>query len=172
MEQVNQMLMELGESPFSVSVGSVVDEEFYSRREFFSLWKKESKSIMKQMTPAKWRFNHHALNLHQHYIDFQFTKITIDTDKCTLCPVCERICDQKCFNFQEGYFSISMRECTSCSLCADICPEKAIILEEKITITEEIKLPIYENKCRVCKHSFQSLHEHDKKCPTCAKLEQ
>ena len=79
-------------------------EEVYSRRELFSLWKKESKSLIREMSPAKWRFNHHALNVRQYYTDFQFTNITVDIDKCTLCQVCERICDQKCFEIQNEHF--------------------------------------------------------------------
>jgi ferredoxin len=169
-EQVNVMLMELGESPYSISTDPVEEEEMCSRREFFSLWKKESQSLMKQMIPAKWRFNHNALNLHQYYTDFQFTNLTIDIDKCSLCNVCVRICDQKCFAIQEEHFSLFMQGCTSCGLCADICPEKAILLEEKITKTKEINLPIYEKKCQACHHTFKTVREQDEICTTCAKL--
>ena len=122
------------------------------------------------MTPAKWRFNHHALNLHQYYPDYQFTKISIDDEKCTLCSVCQRICDQKCFRIGEGHFSLSMQGCSSCQLCADICPEKAIIFEDKIVKTEESSLPVYEKKCQACQHSFKTLRVHDETCPACIKL--
>ena len=169
-DQVNQMLMELGESPFSISTDFVKDEEVCSRRELFSLWKKESKSLMREMSPAKWRFNHHALNVRQYYTDFQFTNITVDIDKCTLCQVCVRICDQKCFEIQNEHFSLSIKGCTSCGLCADICPEKAIILEEKIIKAKEINLPIYEKKCQACHHSFKTVREHDEMCTPCTKL--
>ena len=97
---------ELGESPFSISTDFVKEEEVCSRRELFSLWKKESKSLTREMSPAKWRFNHHALNVRQYYTDFQFTNITVDIDKCTLCQVCVRICDQKCFDIQDEHFSL------------------------------------------------------------------
>lgn len=169
-ELVNQKLRELGESPFSISITSVEEEEYCSRREFFTFWKKESKSFIQQMTPAKWRFNHHALNLRQYYPDYQFTKISIDDEKCTLCSVCQRICDRKCFRIGEGHFSLSMQECSSCQLCADICPEKAIIFEDKIIKTEETQLPVYEKKCQACHHFFKTLREHDETCPACIKL--
>jgi ferredoxin len=169
-ERVNQMLLELGESPFSISTDSVEGEEICSRRELFSLWKKDSKSLMKQMVPAKWRFNHTALNLSQYYTDFQFTNIAVDMDKCTLCAVCERICDQKCFDIQEGHFSLSIKGCNSCGLCADICPEKAIIMEEQIIKTKEIHFPVYEKKCLACNHSFKTVREHDETCTICTKL--
>ncbi|KAA9022900.1 4Fe-4S dicluster domain-containing protein [Niallia endozanthoxylica] len=170
MEQVNQMLLELGESPFSISTGSMEGEETCSRRELFSLWKKESKSLMKQMTPAKWRFNHHALHLRQYYPDFQFINLTVDLDKCTLCKVCERICDQKCFDIQKGHFALSMQGCNSCGLCADICPEKAIRIEEQIIRTEEIHYPVYEKTCPACNHSFNTVREHDETCTVCTKM--
>ncbi len=169
-QQVNGELKELGESPFLISVESVKDEEICSRREFFSLWKKESKFLMKQMTPAKWRFNHKALDLRQYYTDFQFINMTIDIEKCSLCTVCERICNQKCFSIQSEHFSLSLNGCTSCGLCADICPEKAIKLEEKIIKSKEANLPIYEKKCQACHHSFITVREHDKNCTTCTKL--
>ena len=169
-EQVNGMLKELGESPFLISTDSVGDEEICSRREFFSLWKKESKFLMKQMAPAKWRFNHQALDLRQYYTDFQFINITIDIEKCTLCTVCERICNPKCFSMQEDCFSLSLEECTSCGLCADICPEQAIIIEDKIVKTKEIDLPIYQKECKSCQHSFKTLREYDEVCTPCTKL--
>jgi len=169
-ERVNEMLLELGESPFSISTDSVESEDVCSRRELFSLWKKESKSLMKQMTPAKWRFNHNALDLRQYYTDFQFTTITVDTDKCTLCAVCKRICDQKCFDIQEGHFSLSLQECNSCGLCADICPEAAIVVEEQIIKTKEIHFPVYEKTCKACNHSFKTVREHDEICTICTKI--
>lgn len=171
-EQVKQMLMDLEESPFSILIHSVEDEEICSRREFFSLWKKESKSLVRQMSPAKWRFNHQALNLRQYYTDFQFTSITIDPEKCTLCAVCERICEQKCFDSQNGSFSLSMHGCTSCGLCADICPEKAIRMDEEISKMKETRFLIYEKECMACHHSFQTVRENDETCTACTKLNQ
>src|SRR5690606_33811236 len=111
LEEANELLLQLEESPFTISVGSVKDdEEYYTRREFFTFWKKESKKITKQMTPATWRFNHKALHLRQYYNEFQVININIDLDKCTLCSVCARICPQKCIAIQSGTFSVSMEE--------------------------------------------------------------
>ena len=169
-QRVNQMLIELGESPFSISTDSVEEKETCSRRDLFSLWKKESKSLMREMSPAKWRFNQDALNVRQYYSDYQFTNIKVDIDTCTLCKVCVRICDQKCFDIQDEHFSISLQGCSSCQLCADICPEKAIIFEDKIIKMEETQLPVYEKKCQTCHHSFKTLREHDEICPACIKL--
>ncbi|WP_338469711.1 4Fe-4S binding protein [Niallia sp. XMNu-256] len=171
-EQVNGMLQELGQCPFLTSTNSVEEEETCSRREFFLLWKKESKSLMKEMTPAKWRFNHKALDLRQYYTDYQFTNVKVDIDKCSLCHVCERVCEQKCFAIQEEHFSLSMKECTSCGLCADVCPEQAILIEDKILTTKKMDIPIYEKECKCCKNTFKSVREHDEFCTTCTKLKQ
>lgn len=169
-ENANWMLKELGETPFLISTNFVEDKEHCSRREFFSLWKKESKTLMKQMTPAKWRFNQEALNLRQYFPDYQFTKITIDPEKCTFCTVCERICDKKCFTVEKGQFALSMQECSSCRICADICPEQAITIVEQISKTEEINLPVYEKKCQSCNLSFKTVRDHDATCPACTIL--
>ena len=109
-EQVNQMLMELRESPFSISTDSVEGKETCSRRKLFSLWKKESKSLMKEMTPAKWRFNQNALNLSQYYKDFQFTNIAVDIDKCTLCAVCEETVIKNVLIFKKNTFQSPCRD--------------------------------------------------------------
>jgi ferredoxin len=169
-EQVNLMLEELGQSPLSISNTYVEEEDICSRREFFSVWKKESKSWMKQMTPAKWRFNQNALNLRLHYPGYQFTKLTIDVEKCTLCNVCQRVCDKKCFHIGDEQFSLSLQYCSLCQLCADICPEKAIVFEEKIIKVEETQLPVYEINCKVCHGSFKTLREQDETCTACSKL--
>ncbi|MFZ7942821.1 4Fe-4S dicluster domain-containing protein [Neobacillus sp. 19] len=170
-EEANKMLRELGESPFSVSVKSVEQkEEHYSRRALFSLWKNESKSIMKQVTPAKWRFNHEVSNLQKHYTGYQFSNISLNVEKCTLCTVCERVCHKKCFAIGEGHFSLSLQDCSSCRLCADTCPEKAIIIEDKIVKVEDTILPIYEKVCQSCDQTFQTLREHDDQCVACMKL--
>ncbi|MBB6446626.1 4Fe-4S dicluster domain-containing protein [Bacillus benzoevorans] len=169
-EQVNEMLQCLGESSFSVSVHSVAEKDVCSRRELLSLWKKDSKSLMKEMTPAKWRFNQNSLNLRRYYPNYQFTKIIIDVEKCTLCKVCQRICEKKCFHIGDEHFSLSIKDCTACRLCADICPEKAIIFEEQIIKTEEIHFPIYEIVCQACQHPFKTLREEDETCPACTKL--
>ena len=119
------------------------------KKRIFSLWKTESKSLLQQLTPAKWRFNHNTLNLTKYYSDFHFTDISFDIDKCTLCGVCLRICDQKCFEIQKEHFTITMKGCSSCGLCADVCPEKAIIMEENYKTRKKLFF-LFTKKCHVC----------------------
>lgn len=171
LEEANSMLRELGESPFSISsVKSVRGEERYSRREVFSLWKKESTSLLQQFTPAKWRFNHHHFDLKKYFSDYQFTTISLNIEKCTICGVCQRICGKKCFDIQREHFFINLKDCSSCQLCVDTCPEKAIWIEDKILKVEGTLLPIYEKDCKICNHTFNTLRRQDDLCVTCMKL--
>lgn len=171
-EEANTSLRKLGESPFSISVvNSVREEEQYSRREIFSLWKTESKSLLQQFTPAKWRFNNNSFDLTKYYSDYQFTTVSLNSEKCTLCGVCQRICEKKCFEIQKEHFSINLKGCSSCQLCVDTCPEKAIKIEDKILKLEETLFPVYEKVCHVCNHTFHTLREQDDECVACTKRE-
>ena len=167
--EANLLLAKLGEAPFSTEIKSIKEEIVVSRRELFSLWKEESKSAMKQVAPAKWRFNHSDFHLPKYFKDYQFATIRIDSEKCTLCTACQKLCEKKCFNIRDEHMSIFSQNCSSCQLCVDACPEKAIVVEEQISNAEEILLPIYEQECQSCKRPFRTLHEHDSNCVECTK---
>lgn len=171
-DQANSILQQLGEEPFTVTVGTIdKGEELYSRRELFSLWRKESQSFVKQVAPAKWRFNHQQLDLVKYYPDYQFAAVSINIDKCTLCHACEFLCEKKCLNITETSFSLTAQSCSSCQLCADICPEKAITVKEQISIAHDIHYPLYQKVCSACGKPFATLRENDEKCVECTKLE-
>lgn len=170
-EEADALLNQLNETPFTVSVKSTVEEKLYSRRELFSLWKNESKYVVKKAVPAKWRFNQQDFHLPKYYRDYQFASITIDIDKCVLCTACEKLCRNQCFRITDDYFSLFSQSCSSCLLCVDACPEKAIIVEGGISKAEETKLPTYESVCSVCHKAYQSLQKHDEKCAACRKRE-
>ncbi len=170
-DEANDLLKQLNEAPFSISVKSIEEERYFSRRELFSLWKNESKSAMKQAAPAKWRFNQNDLHLPKYYRDYQFARITINSEKCMLCTACQKLCQNKCLNITEGHFSLLSQGCSSCQLCVDICPEKAIIVENQIAKAEETLLPIYQKVCTVCQKTYSTLREHDEKCVACRKQE-
>lgn len=171
-EKANSTLHQLGEKPFSLSI-KVLDkaEDCYSRRELFSLWKTESQSLMKQVTPAKWRFNHSHLDLGKYYPEYQFTSIAVNINKCTLCKACEILCGKKCLAISEGSFTVTSQTCTSCHLCADICPEKAITIKDYITKVNNIHYPIHQKQCSVCHQPFSTLQVNDEKCVNCTKRE-
>jgi ferredoxin len=172
-EEANTSLRILGEAPFSISVvKSIRQEELYSRREIFTFWKKESKTLLQQFTPAKWRFNNNSFDLTKHYSDYQFAQISLNIEKCTLCGVCQRLCEKMCIEIQKEHYSINLQGCTSCQLCEDTCPEKAIMVDDKILKAAETAFPIYEKVCRVCNQTFRTLREQDDECVACTKREE
>ena len=106
-DDANAMLKQMDKEPFTITIKtSEKEEELYSRRELFSFWKKESQSIMKSVAPAKWRFNHDQLDLSKYYPEYQFTKIDVDSTKCTLCKACVFLCNKKCLSITESGFSV------------------------------------------------------------------
>lgn len=170
MEEANLILNQLGEEAFSFSNKPFEKtEEVFSRRELFSLWLKEGQSLLKQVAPAKWRFNHKDLDVAKYYPDYQFVDLSINTEKCTLCKACKALCEKKCFHFTESSFSIAAQACSSCRLCVDICPENAIRLEEQISTRKDTQYPIYQKQCRNCKKPFETLREQEDQCLFCTK---
>lgn len=170
-EKANDILKKMGEEEFSIEKGTIDEEIYVSRRELFSLWKKESKSVIKDMSPANWRFNHKTLALSNYYRDIQFVDITIDTSKCTLCNVCQRLCPKKCFQIKDQQFIVSPQGCENCRLCEDTCPESAITVKNNLSKLEETVLPVYEKTCPVCEETFITFNEHEEKCIQCKKRE-
>ncbi|MDF2859683.1 MAG: hypothetical protein K0Q87_5534, partial [Neobacillus sp.] len=170
-DEANALLKQLNEAPFSISVKTNEEERCYSRRDLFTLWKNESKSVVKQVAPAKWRFNQNDFHLPKYYRDYQFAKITIDIEKCLLCTACTKLCENKCFNIGDEHFSLFSQGCSSCQLCVDTCPEKAIIVEGQISRAKENLLPIYKKVCKVCDKTYSTISEHDEKCVACRKRE-
>lgn len=169
-EEANSMLIQLGEDTFKVFNKTIEKtEEVYSRRELFSIWKKEGQSIMKQVAPAKWRFNHKHLDVTKYYPNYQFTNIYLNPDKCTLCKACEFLCEKNCFSITETGFSIVAQACSSCRLCVDICPENAIKLEEHISAVKDIYYPIYKKQCCICHEHFETLRKNEEHCVSCTK---
>lgn len=169
-EEANLILNQLSEDVFIVSYKTCEKtEEMYSRRELFSLWKKENLSLMKQVTPSKWRFNYKQLDVTKYFPDYQFTDISLDPDKCTLCKACEFLCEKKCFSITETSFSIAPQACSNCRLCVDICPENAISLEEQISVVKNIQYQVYKKQCNICHQQFETIWENEKQCVSCTK---
>lgn len=167
--EVNSILAQLGKAAFVMETEASFEDSF-SRRELFSMWKKESQSLVKQVTPAKWRFNHTDLDVNRYYPDHQFFDVAIDADKCTLCQVCKILCPKTCFKIEDNHFSIDLQPCTGCDLCREACPEKAVTITGLIAPAEVNSFGIFQRTCSSCKDSFQTLHEEDQKCPVCASM--
>jgi ferredoxin len=171
-DEADLMLTQLGEVPFSITLKTIEKQaELYSRRELFSLWQKESKSVVKQVTPAKWHFNQEDLNVAKYFKEYQFTTIAVDIQTCTLCKACQQLCQRDCFDITDEGFFISTTTCSSCQLCVDICPEQSLTMMEFISPINDTKHQVYKNHCSVCKKTYETLRESDVKCVMCTKRE-
>ncbi|MCM3124965.1 4Fe-4S binding protein [Mesobacillus sp. AQ2] len=149
-----------------------LEEETVSRRELFTMWGKGSKKLAKDVTPASWRFNHKKLELAPYYPDFQFNQVEINSDTCTLCRTCERLCPKQCFELNEAGFRISSQACSSCMLCVDSCPEQAISVKERVSKATTMNIEIYQHTCSVCKKPFKTLHRDEEKCSVCSRIKE
>jgi len=66
-------------------------------------------------------------------------KITINTNICKGCRICEGVCPAKIINFdntktnEKGYYTAQvtdMDKCIGCATCACVCPDIAIAVEK------------------------------------------
>lgn len=169
-EEANKILRMLTESPLHVfeSQSEPVNET-YTRRELFFSWSKESHILMKEMAPAKWRFNQKDLELSKYYPNYQFAEIQLDAHKCTLCKACQILCEKNCLSITDTGFEISSQACSNCRLCEDICPEKAISVIEKVSPHQEIQYKSHKNQCITCGDTFTTLSEGKQICVPCEK---
>lgn len=172
LNEANSILLKLGEKSFSVKVEKVDrGMEVLSRRDLFFTWRKDAQGFVKQMAPAKWRFNQEDLELARYYPNHQFAAITFNSEKCTLCSACQVLCPKNCLEITETQFSINAQPCTTCGLCEDICPEQAISVREKISLYEIQHYKVYKKICNQCKQSYNTVNQHAEKCVPCAKRE-
>ena len=170
--QVNEQLIKLNEEPFEIQTDVTLpntEETTYSRRELFSLWKKESKTLMSQVTPAKWRFNQTDFDLAKHYKEHQFYSIDLDSSTCSLCKMCLSLCEKQCFSIDDKQFTISAQACSNCHLCIDICPENSIHIKSNITEAQQTNYQLYNKTCTSCKKSFLTIRDNDQQCYICSK---
>ncbi|MBS4191544.1 4Fe-4S binding protein [Bacillus sp. FJAT-49705] len=171
--KTNEMLEKLNEAPFSIYLKKIeLKEESLTRREIFSFWKNEAQSTLKQMTPAKWRFNHEELDIAKLYPKHQFKEVAVNLSKCTLCKACQKLCKKNCFQINDTSFTISAQKCSGCMLCQDICPEKAITIQERIMSATEVDHSLLIKTCKICNNNYQSLVDQSEKCVKCKKQEE
>lgn len=169
-EDTNAILHLLDETPLSITNEKVDSKtEEMTRRDLFFSWKKETQSLLVKMAPAKWRFNQEDLELARYYPEHQFTEITLEANKCTLCRACEALCHKKCLKITDAGFFINAQSCSSCNLCEDICPEKALKVKEKISRHQPVHFPVLTKVCTKCNTSYQTLTDTDEVCVPCEK---
>lgn len=173
--EANEYLSRMDAEPLQVKTGLSFpkeEERTVSRRELFSIWKQESKTLAKQVAPAKWRFNHTDFDLAKHYRDIQFYSVKLDVSQCSLCRICENLCIKQCFSLQNEQFMISSQSCSDCKLCIDTCPEKAIQITNEIMKEQAETYPVYTKTCASCKKEFKTLRAEEEKCFVCQKRQE
>ncbi|MDF1510841.1 4Fe-4S binding protein [Robertmurraya sp. DFI.2.37] len=172
-KEANEILLQLEGRILTVEHSKVErSEEVISRRELFYSWKEGTQSLIKEMAPAKWRFNQTALELARYYPHHQFAMIDLNIEKCSLCHACEKLCDKKCLEITDKGFVISAQACSFCQLCEDICPEKALTVTEKVSPYKQIEHSLRTHVCSTCQTSFKTLSENQLQCVPCMKKTQ
>ena len=77
--------------------------------------------------------------------DPHFTKCEIDSENCTECGDCEKICIQKAIRKTDGKYVINADKCVGCSKCLQICECNAITsYRDKISISDVLPSLIKE----------------------------
>jgi NAD-dependent dihydropyrimidine dehydrogenase PreA subunit/nitroreductase len=52
--------------------------------------------------------------------------VTLDTEKCTLCGLCVKICHEHCIALSDDTVSINHELCSTCTQCIAVCPQQAL----------------------------------------------
>lgn len=165
LNEANCKLKILGEQP--IVVIQIDKEATFSRRAFFNSFQKEGKNVAKSLAPARWKMEADEWILKNYFPDYQFYKVKIDYNKCTLCHACFSFCSQKVFRLFDTFVQINHEKCVNCMDCQDICPEHAIQiiadLQEKSKLLENFR----KKECRDCGQSFHTFNQEREKCHVC-----
>ena len=166
LENTNRILSILGEHPLPVILKN--KKEAFSRRAFFTNLQNEARKMAKSMAPATWKMEAKEWNLANYYKEFQFFKVELNTEKCTLCQTCFFFCSQKVFEISnEGYVQFSSEKCVGCSDCKDLCLEGAIQITPKLQLKTDDHRNFHTKQCDSCKKWFYTFQAEKKKCPIC-----
>jgi ferredoxin len=163
LNEANEILTILDEHPITVKKKN--NNEIISRRAFFSMFGKEGKKFVKNITPASWEYHVDEWNLANFYPQYQFFTVKIDKTKCTFCKVCFSICVQEVFILKAPLIRIENEKCVNCRSCTDICPEQAI--EIKFDIKSESHETIHTKECRECGSTFHTFQTEIVLCHIC-----
>lgn len=64
-------------------------------------------------------------------------QLSFDTNKCTLCGECVKVCPNKVHEILSSRHEVYFEKCTSCGLCIDVCvPDALKILGREVSIEE------------------------------------
>jgi Pyruvate/2-oxoacid:ferredoxin oxidoreductase delta subunit len=169
-DETNAILEKMKKNLFRVVTESVHDlkgETRLSRRAFFSNLAKDSKNLaLSTVTPARWRFDQDKFKRAGMFEGWALFQVHLESDKCTLCEACFRLCPGKVFMTNGSLLVIVNGNCNGCSLCMDVCRENALRVEQDLQKALELEATIHPLSCQKCFCDFLSWDEDDT-CPIC-----
>ncbi len=74
--------------------------------------------------------------------DPHLSKYKINSEKCTSCGQCEKVCIQRAIKTVDNITSVDENNCIGCAKCADVCPNRAIEKYSKEISFSEILPPL------------------------------
>ena len=165
LNQANRKLKIIGHNP--IKVIQKVNEETFSRRDFFTSIQKGGKQLAISMAPASWIKDENEWKLVNYYPEYQFYTVEIDQNKCTLCQACSSFCLEKVFSIRDSILLIESEKCVNCKDCTDICPEQAIEINPDFKKRSEFHATFHIKECRDCGKSFHTFQPETEKCHIC-----
>ena len=93
----------------------------------------------------------------------------IDTQRCSGCDACARICPHQVLRIEPEAYRIDPDGCTGCGLCVDVCAAAAIHISSPAP-APETRIPLHPARCSACGVHFHVPHVPTAgaaRCPVC-----
>lgn len=105
--------------------------------------------------------------LPQLFSDYQFFTVNLDSDSCSLCSACLRLCPTSALKYEQQHFVIENGRCVGCKICQDGCPEQSLEVQESIQHKTHSRTPFVFNVCHECKQHYLALSGNNMLCAPC-----
>lgn len=169
-DETNELLEKMNMEPFvSVPVPDPAGRDTLplTRRGLFSKLTFESKKLaLTTIAPAKWHFNQDNFRRSNLFEGWSFFTIVLNTESCTLCETCFRLCPGQVFSIQANNLNIDSEKCLGCLLCFDVCRNDAIKVESNVQTSKINTFSIVNSKCKTCGGDFLSWTDEEI-CKSC-----